>query len=105
MTPRTDTRSLQRRREDLLSRSAMLRARLRHEAAAFETPLQLADQGLQGLHWLRTHPEWPLAALGVWVLLGPRRALRWASRGWWLWRGLRRVAAWSAAGGGWTRPR
>lgn len=90
---RPDAHALQRRREQLLMRSAALRVRSRHEAQALEAPLALADQGLHALRWLRANPEWPLAAIGVWVVLGPRRALRWAMRGWWLWRGARRVMA------------
>lgn len=88
-----DPRALQRRREQLLMRCAALRARLRHQAQALEAPLQRVDQGLQAARWLRAHPEWPLAAVGVWVVLRPRRAFRWALRGWWLWRGARRLLA------------
>lgn len=93
MPTRPDPRALQHRREQLLMRSAALRVQLRHEAQVLEAPLGWADQGLQAVRWLRAHPEWPLVTLGVWVVLGPRRALRWAMRGWWLWRGVRRVRA------------
>jgi len=100
MPASTNERALRRRREQLLTRSAALRVRLRYEAAALAAPLALADQGVQAVRWLRVHPEWPLAALGVWVLLGPRRALRWAMRGWWLWRGTRRLLAFVPRPGG-----
>lgn len=103
MSSRTDAHALQRRREALLARSAALRVQLRHEVAVFEPPLRLADQGLQAVHWLRAHPEWPLAALGAWVVLGPRRALRWALRGFWLWRGLRRLSLSHEVIAAWTR--
>lgn len=94
MDARSDPRlPLRRRREGLLMRSAELRERLRHDAEVLATPLALADEGLAAMRWLRANPEWPLAALGAWILLGPRRAARWAMRGWWLWRGARRVLA------------
>ena len=93
MSTHPDAHALQRRREQLLMRSAALRVRLRHDAQVLEAPFALVDQGRHAMRWLRSHPEWPLAAIGVWVVLGPRRALGWAMRGWWLWRGARRVMA------------
>lgn len=104
MSMHTEARALQRRREQLLMKSAALRMQLRHDAHALEVPLALADRGLHAARWLRAHPEWPLTALGVWVVLGPRRALRWATRGWWLWRGVRRVMALLPRTGGQSRP-
>lgn len=103
MSTHPDAYALRRRREQLLMRSAALRVRLRHDAEALQAPFLLADQGLQAVRWLRANPEWPLAVIGVWVVLGPRRALRWAMRGWWLWRGARRVMALLPRIGGQTR--
>ena len=85
----TDPRSLQRRRESLLVRSAGLRARLGRQAEGLAAPLALADLALDGWRWLRAHPQWPVAAVTVWVVVRPRRALRWLGRAWSLWRGAR----------------
>ncbi|WP_119289059.1 YqjK-like family protein [Azohydromonas sediminis] len=77
---------LQQRRERLRLRSTELRATLAERARALEPPLALADQVRSGVAWLRAHPEWPLGALAVLVVLHPRRALRWGARAWWGWR-------------------
>jgi hypothetical protein len=92
---------LQLRRERVLIRSAELRLQVARQANALVTPFALADQAVSGLRWLREHPAWPLSALALWIVLKPRRALRWAARGWWLWRTgqqLRRL--WLTAGSG-----
>jgi hypothetical protein len=75
-----------RKREQLLARSAALRLQLARDSQVLVTPLALADKAREGLRWLRQHPQWPLAGLGLLVLLRPRRAWRWAKRGWWVWR-------------------
>lgn len=78
--------SLAERRERLLVRSAELRQRIAQDGGALAPPLALADGLREGWRWLRTHPEWPAGAALALLLLKPRRALRWASRGWWAWR-------------------
>jgi hypothetical protein len=82
---------LQQRRERLRLRSTELRATLGERARVLEPPLALADQVRSGVAWLRAHPEWPLGALAVLVVLRPRRALRWGARVWWGWRLWRRA--------------
>jgi hypothetical protein len=84
-----DPWSLQRRRESLRLRSAELRARLGRQTEELAAPLALADMAFDGLRWLRAHPQWPMAAVTVWVVIRPRRALRWLGRAWSLWRGAR----------------
>ena len=74
------------RRELLLVRSRALRQQLARESQVLETPLAIADQARQGLRWLWQHPEWPIGGLVLLALLRPRRAWRWAARGWWAWR-------------------
>lgn len=56
--------------------------------------LTLADRGVAGLQWVRSHPEYPLGALAVLALVRPRRALRWGMRLWWVWRSARQALAW-----------
>lgn len=90
---------LAQRREQLLVRSAELRLRLAQDGRALEAPLAMADTVRTGWHWLRAHPEWPAGAALLLVLLKPRRALRWASRGWWAWRTWQRAQRLLAAAG------
>lgn len=80
------------RQEQLLLRSAELRQDLARQARALQSPLVLVDQVRSGLHWLRQHPVWPLATLGLLVFKRPRSVLRWLPRllgGWQLYRQLR----------------
>jgi len=80
------------RQEQLLLRSAELRLTLNRQARALQSPLVLVDQVRGGLHWLRRHPVWPLAALGLLAFRRPRRILRWLPRllgGWQLYLQLR----------------
>lgn len=97
-------RELARRQQQLLARSAALRASIGRDMAPWQPPLALMDRacGLacQSWRWLRAHPEVP-AGLGVLLLvLRPQRALglaflgwrlgRRARQGWRLWQRLRR---------------
>ncbi len=80
------------RQQQLLLRGAELRLTLKRQARALQSPLVLVDQVRSSLHWLRQHPVWPLAALGLLVFKRPRRILRWLPRllgGWQLYRQLR----------------
>ena len=79
-------RELQLRREQLGTRSTELRLMIAEHSRVLVTPLALADQVRAGVRWLRTHPEWPLGALALVVILRPRRAVRWAGSLWWGWR-------------------
>jgi hypothetical protein len=82
------------RRQLLQLRSAELRLRVERDVIRLAPALALADRGVAGLHWLRAHPEWPLGAAVVLVLLKPRRALRWGLQLWWGWRSVRRALEW-----------
>jgi hypothetical protein len=84
-------RRLAARREALRLRSTLLRERLAVGAAEWQAPLSLADSALDGLRWLRSHPEWPLGAALALVVLRPRLLLRWAGRGFWAWQLWRRA--------------
>jgi hypothetical protein len=79
------------RQQRLLMRSQALRQRLASDAAAWQAPLRWADGAVAVWTWLRGHPEAPLAALAVVLLLRPRRALRWGLRLWSGWRLLQRL--------------
>lgn len=80
---------LARRQQRLLVRSSELRNDFALHAQVLRQPLALADQVHSAWRWLRAHPELPLAAVGVVLLLRPRRSLGL------LWRlGWRLVAGW-----------
>lgn len=84
------TAALARRQRLLLVRSSELRGQFARHAQPWQQPLALADQVHAGWRWLRAHPEVPLAAAAVLVLLRPRRAWRMGWRlGWRLWTGWR----------------
>lgn len=68
------------RREGLLVRSAELRIRLAHQSRVLGPPLAVVDQTMAFGQWLRRNPLWPLGALFAWIVLRPRRAIRWAGR-------------------------
>jgi hypothetical protein len=70
------------RRERLLLRSGQLRREWALHADALRAPLGVADRARSATVWLVQHPEWPIGAVVLIVLLRPRRALRWASYAW-----------------------
>lgn len=93
-------RDLELERERLLARSAQLRVQLSAQSGVLRTPLTIADKVHGGALWLRHHPEWPLGALAVLVLLRPARLVRWSGRllwGWQLWRRARPAVRWLSA--------
>ncbi len=90
--PRRRHQELRQRQQQLLLRSAELRHSLAQQVRTLQAPLVRVDQVRNGLHWLRKHPVWPLAALGLLVFKRPRRVLRWLPRllgGWQLYLQLR----------------
>jgi len=93
-------RELELERQALLARSAQLRIELGAQSAVLNTPLKWVDKARAGVHWLRHHPEWPLGALAVLVLLRPGRVVRWSAHllwGWQLWRRARPAVQWLGA--------
>lgn len=86
------------RQQQLLIRSAELRVTLAHQSQTLQGPLALADQAVSSVHWLRSHPQWPLGALLLLAVIRPRRALAWAGRLWWGWGLYQRARSWLARG-------
>ena len=87
---------LLRRREQLLMRSSVLRDDWSRQVQALRAPLGVADQVRAGAQWLLQHPEWPIGAALVIVLLRPRRLLRWAGfavQGYGVYRRVQRLIA------------
>lgn len=90
-------RQLQARKDRLLARSTALRSTLAREAAAWESPLAVADRVLVMARWAHAQRWWLIGAGALLLAKRPRRALRWLRRGWWMWRLSRRLRPWVAA--------
>jgi hypothetical protein len=73
---------LQRRRQELLVRSSLLREEWSRQVQVLRAPLHVADQARAGVSWLAAHPEWPLGVAALLLVLRPSRALRWAGFAW-----------------------
>jgi hypothetical protein len=79
---------------ELATRHGALKARIdaqrlelgRH-CAPIETAFARGDTVLRGVDWLKHHPVAIGAAVAAVVISRPRRAWRWAQRGFFLWRG------------------
>lgn len=84
------------RRQQLVARSAQLRLALVDQAQAFEHPLAVTDQALNGLRWVARNPLWPLAFVLIALAARPHRVLRWGHRMWWAWKLLTRTRHWVA---------
>lgn len=91
MIKRRREAELTRHQRQLLLRSTELRLRFAGEVQVITPPLRLADRVHTGWRWLRAHPEVPLLAVAVVVVLRPRRALHWGLRLWAGWRTVRRL--------------
>lgn len=70
-------------------RIAQQRALLGQDAQALESLLGKGDTVLRGIDWLKARPWAVGAAVAGAVAVRPRRAWRWAQRGFFLWRGWR----------------
>jgi hypothetical protein len=94
VNPRLVELALKRQRLQLLA--AAQRLELQQRTAPFLPALAMADRVRAGIDYLKRHPEWVTLAVTVMVVTRPRRAFRWARRGffaWRFWRRLRREAA------------
>ncbi len=77
----------------LATRQGALKARieaqrrtLAEQAVPLESALARGDAVLQGVDWLKHHPVAIGAAVAAVVVARPRRAWRWAKRGFFVWR-------------------
>lgn len=73
------------RQQRLLARSALLRDSMESQSLVIKRPLAAADQVRHGMQWLYSHPQWPVAAMVVLIVLKPRRFLTWGGRMLWAW--------------------
>lgn len=79
---------------ELATRHGALRAKideqrraLAQHSAPIEAVLVRGDAVLKGVDWLKHHPVAIGVAVAAAVIARPRRAFRWAQRGFFLWRG------------------
>ena len=77
----------------LAARQGVLKARIEAQrlslakhAEPLETALARGDAVLQGVDWLKHHPVAIAAAVAAVVVARPRKAWRWAKRGFFVWR-------------------
>ena len=82
------------RKQRLQLRSAQLRADFAADAAAFEPLFVAGDRVRDAAHWLKRHPELPVAAGVALLVARPRRLLGWARRGLFAWQAARRLRLW-----------
>ena len=75
----------------LQARIAEQRRQLAWHAEPLEAALARGDALIDGVSWLKAHPEVVGAGVALAVALRPGRAWRWARRGFFLWRGWRAV--------------
>jgi len=68
-------------------RIATQRRALIAQSAGLEQLLDSGDRLVEGVDWLKQHPAAVGAAVTAVVLARPRRAWRWAQRGFFAWRG------------------
>lgn len=74
------------RRGALGVRIASQRDALSYHAKGLERLLDKGDAAVRGIDWLKQHPLAVGASVAVAVILRPRRAARWAKRGFVAWR-------------------
>lgn len=71
----------------LQARIAEQRRQLARHAVPLEAALAKGDAVLDGVDWLKHHPAAVGIAVATVVVARPKRAWRWARRGFFLWRG------------------
>jgi hypothetical protein len=84
---------LSRRRSELVARSAAQRAELGELCHVWRVPLAIVDQGVTVWRFFRMHPALLAGLSAAFVVVWPRRSVKWLGRGWALWRFFRGLAA------------
>ena len=69
------------RRERLVTRAAEQRVALAQNIEPYRLPLALADQGINALRYIRSHPEWLVGVVVLLAALRPSRAPAISRRG------------------------
>ncbi|MDP2751698.1 MAG: YqjK-like family protein [Rhodocyclaceae bacterium] len=79
------------RKQRLQWQSAALRNDFAHHAATLAPVIRLADSLREGFRWIGQHPFLPVVGGVALLVIQPKRALRWARRGWSLWALWRKI--------------
>lgn len=79
------------RRGALCARISAQRDVLAYHSAGLADLLDKGDAALRGVDWVKRNPLAVGAAVSTMVVLRPRRAFRWAKRGFFLWQGWRKL--------------
>lgn len=79
------------RHGELKARIDLQRRTLAEQTEPLEAALARGDTVLQGVDWLKHHPLAIAAAVAAVVVARPRRAWRWAKRGFFVWRGWQAI--------------
>jgi len=80
------------KRARLMARAAVERERFSVQLQAWETPLALVDRSFAAARYIGRHPQWIVAAVVLFAVLRPRRALAWARNGLIAWRAWRWIS-------------
>lgn len=81
--------AIEARRARLVKRAARERADVAHTLQSWAQPLGFMDSCIGVVRLVISHPPLVAAVVFVSALLRPRRALKWAQRGWALWQSYR----------------
>lgn len=79
------------RRGAICARIAAQRQALSYHSGGLSTLLEKGDLALRGIDWMKQNPLAVGVAAAVLAILRPRRAFRWARRGFFLWQGWRNL--------------
>lgn len=82
---------LAQRRERLVDEIAVQRVVLEQGIEPWRAPLALADRGITALQYIRSHPQWLLGGVVLFVALRPARVGKWVGRGLVAWQMLHRL--------------
>lgn len=87
----SDLIALAEKRGELKARIAMQRDALAQNVWPVENLLGLGDRAVDGVHWMKRHPGAVGVAVLALVVTRPRRAWRWARRGFVAWRSFHKL--------------
>jgi hypothetical protein len=79
------------RRERLVEQAAAQRMAMGQAIEPWRAPLELADQGVNALRYVRRHPEWLIGGIVLLAVVRPRALGTWLGRGWVAWRLLHKL--------------
>jgi hypothetical protein len=79
------------RRERLIAQAASQRTALAMNIESWRRPLQLADQGLAALHFVKRHPFWMGGIVIMLTALRPGRLGEKLRRGWITWQVMHKL--------------